>query len=265
MGRFGAHLALVLCSGCAGRAASIAVVPARPLRAAALEEVLAAHDGYCKGIDTLSASGDLEVRDFRVGKARRLDVRLVATRGGKLYLKASVAVLTALEVSSDGKQFWFQVPSRRTVWTGRADQNPEAEDEQAPYYALRPADVTAALLPEPIAPGPHDAVVLEGDGDAFRLPVAPRARGVVRRAVSVDRESLRPLRSRQYDERGDLVSEFEYGEIAGVPARRVVVRRPREGYEALFTFEQAEVNVPVPARAFAPRAPEGYKVIEVGR
>src|SRR5207247_8568458 len=106
MGRFGAHLALVLCSGCAGRALSI-VVPARPLRAAALEEVLAAHDGYCKGIDTLSASGDLEVRDFRAGKARRLGVRLVATRGGKLYLKASVAVVTALEVASAGKRSWF--------------------------------------------------------------------------------------------------------------------------------------------------------------
>ena len=265
MGRFGAHLALVLCSGCAGRAVSISVVPARPQRAAALEEVLAAHDGYCKGIDTLSASGDLEVRDFRAGKARRLGVRLVATRGGRLYLKASVAVVTALEVSSDGKQFWFQVPSRRTVWTGRADQNPEAEDEQAPYYALRPADVTAALLPEPLAPGPRDAVVLEGDPETFRLTVAPRARGVVRRAVSVDRESLRPLRSRQYDERGDLVSEFEYGEVTRGPARRVAVRRPREGYEALFTFDKAEANVAVPARAFAPRTPEGYKVVEVGR
>jgi len=43
------------------------------------------------------------------------------------------------------------------------------------------------------------------------------------------------------------------------------VRRPREGYEALFTFDKAEANVPVPARAFAPRTPEGYKVVEVGR
>ena len=258
-------LSVAASSGCAARAVSISTVPVRPLRAATLEEVLAAHDAYCKGMDTLSASGDLEVRDLRAGKARRLGVRLVTTRGGKLYLKASVAILTALEVSSDGERFWFQVPARKTVWTGPADADPEAEDDHAPYYALRPADVTAALLPEPIVLGADDAVLLEGDREAFTVTIGPRARGRARRSVAVDRESLRPLRSRQYDERGDLVSEFVYGDIAMTPARRVAVNRPKEGYEAVFTFDRAEANVPVPGRAFGPRTPEGYKVVEVGR
>lgn len=263
--RFAALLSLAVSSGCAGRAVTISTVPVRPLRAATLEEVLAAHEAYCRGIDTLSASGDLEVRDLRAGKARKLGVRLVATRGGKLYLKASVAFITALEVSSDGQQFWFQVPARKTVWTGRADADPEAEDDHAPYYALRPADVTAALLPEPIGPGPDEAILLEGDRERFTLTVAPKARGAARRSVSLDRDSLRPLRSRQYDEHGDLLSEFVYGEIATPPARRVAVNRPKDGYEAIFTFDKAVTNVPVPGRAFAPRTPEGYKVVEVGR
>ncbi|MFI5328159.1 MAG: hypothetical protein ACHQ7H_18140 [Candidatus Rokuibacteriota bacterium] len=258
-------LALVAGSGCASRQVTISAVPARPLRAATLEEVLAAHDAYCKGMDTLSASGDLDVRDFRAGKARKLGVRLVAARGGKLYLKASVAMITAIEVSSDGQQFWFQVPSRKTVWTGRADASHEAADDQAPYYALKPADVAAALLPEPIAPGPEETLLLEGDRDAFTLTVAAAPRGPVRRVVALDREALRPLRSRQYDGRGDIVSDFVYGEPGHVaaPARRVAVSRPREGYEAVFTFDKADANVPVPERAFGARTPAGYTVVEV--
>lgn len=256
-------LALVAGSGCAGRQVTISAVPARPLRAATLEEVLAAHDAYCKGMDTLSASGDLDVRDLRAGKARKLGVRLVATRGGKLYLKASVAMITAIEVSSDGAQFWFQVPSRKTVWTGRADASHLAEGDQAPYYALKPADVAAALLPEPIAPGPDETLLLDGDRDAFTLTVAAAPRGPVRRVVALDRDALRPLRSRQYDARGDIVSEFLYGETGRVPAHRVAVNRPREGYEAVFTFDKADANVPVPERAFGPRTPAGYTVVEV--
>jgi hypothetical protein len=256
-------LAVVTGSACAGRAVTISAVPARPLRAATLEEVLAAHDAYCKGMDTLSASGDLDIRDHRAGKARRLGVRLVAARGGRLYLKASVAMITAIEVSSDGQQFWFQVPSRKTVWTGRADAGHRAEDDQAPYYALRPADVAAALLPEPLAPEPGETLLLEGDREAFTLTVAAAPRGPVRRVVALDRDGLRPLRSRQYDARGDIVSEFAYGETGHAPAHRVAVSRPREGYEAIFTFDKAEANVPVPSRAFGPRTPAGYTVVEV--
>lgn len=265
MGCLVAGLALVSSVGCAGKATPISAVPARPLRAATLEEVLAAHDGYCKGIDTLSAAGDLEVRDLRAGKARRLNVRLVAAREGKLYLKASISVVTALELAADGRQFWFQVPSKKTVWTGHADVNPEAEDERAPYYTIRPADVTAALLPQPLAPAAEETLLLTADREAFTLTAAARPLGPARRAVSVDRETLRPLRSRQYDERGDLVSEFLYGDIAAGPARRVAVNRPRDGYQALFTFDKADANAAVPAKAFLPRTPEGYKVVEVGR
>jgi hypothetical protein len=59
--------------------------PPGPLRAASLEEALGAFEGYCRGIETLSASGDLDVRDYRAGKGthsylidtcNRLDTRL---------------------------------------------------------------------------------------------------------------------------------------------------------------------------------------------
>jgi outer membrane lipoprotein-sorting protein len=235
------------------------------LRAATLEEVVAAYDGYCKGIHSLSASGDLDVRDYRAGRRRRLGVRLVATRGGHLYLKGSVAVMTALEVVADGERFWFQLPSKKTTWTGRSDVPPRVEDEQAPYYVLRPADLISALLLEPLEPRASDMLVLEGDREAFSVTLSrgDGIRAVARRRIWLDRDTLLPLRTRTYDERGDVLNEVELGDWLGRAARRVVVSRPAQGYEAAFAFERVETNVSIPARAFVPRIPEGYQVIEV--
>lgn len=238
---------------------------AAPLRQATVDEVLAAFEAYCAGVSSLSASGDLDVRDLRAGKAKSMGVRLVASRGGRLYLKGSVAVVTAIEVSANGERFWFQVPSRRTVWTGPAESGAAgAEAESAPYYALRPADVLSALLPEPLAPAAGEAVVVESDLETFSVVVAGAAPGrSARRRVWLDRSSLEPVRLRRYDARGDVLSDVALsGWRAGRP-QQIEVRRPRDGYEASLRFDKADWNAPVPERAFAPRTPEGYAVVEV--
>jgi hypothetical protein len=36
-----------------------------------------------------------------------------------------------------------------------------------------------------------------------------------------------------------------------------------QGYEAALRLDKVERNVPAPERAFAPRTPEGYTVVEV--
>lgn len=264
--RTGALLLALVAAGCASAPATPPVLDLRPLRTATLEEVLAAYDGYTRSLTTISGSGDLEVRDLRKGKARRLGMRLVAARGGRLYVKASVAVVTALEVVSDGSRFWFQVPSKKTVWTGDALADPRAEADEAPYYALRPRDVTAALLPEPLLAREGEALLLEAERPAFVLTLARVAegRGRVRRRIWLERETLAPARLRDYDEGGELTSEVELSDWREGLPRRVEVRRPAEGYEALLTFDRLQRNVDVPARAFAPRLPEGYSVIEVG-
>jgi outer membrane lipoprotein-sorting protein len=262
-----ASLALAL-GGCA-RARAIPRVALTPPRAASLEQVLAAYDGYCKGMETLSASGDLDVRDLRAGKARKLGVRLVARRGGRLYLKGSVAVVTALEVVSDGARFWFQVPSKKTVWTGAAAEAAPraAETEDAPYYALRPADVTSALLPEPLAPDATETVILEADRETFSLSLArlEGGRGHVRRRVWLDRQTLRPSRLSTYDERGDIRTEARLSGWTPTGPQRVDIARPLDGYEAAFSFDRVESNVPVAERAFSPRTPPEYTVVEVGK
>lgn len=257
----------LLATACGGAALTRPAAPLAPARPVTAREALEAYDAYCRGLETLSASGDLEVRDSRSGKSQRLGVRLVATRGGRLYLKGSVAVVTAIEVVADGSRFWFQVPSRKTIWTGPAELAPEREAGRgdAPYLGLRPGDVTRALLPEPLDREAGDSLVLESDRLTVSLLLARESEGMARarRRVWLGRESLEPLRVREYDERGELTSEATFAAFRDGLPREVVVSRPAEGYAAAFSLDRAEKNVSVPARAFVPRSPEGYKVVEV--
>lgn len=239
----------------------------RAPRRAGLDEVLAAYDGYCAQMRTFSGSGNLEVQDLRARRSRKVGVRVVAAREGKLYIKGTVLVVTALELVSDGRHSWLQVPSKKTVWTGSSDAATEAEDnEHAPYYALRPADVSLALLPEPLGAKGSEAMVFEADRDAFSLTVADvrSGRGAVRRRIWLDRETLQLRRSRLYAESGDAVTEAVFGAWEGGVPREVTISRPLQGYVAAFTFDKAEANVAVPERLFTARIPDGYAVHEVG-
>jgi hypothetical protein len=170
---------------------------------------------------------------------------------------------------ADGTRFWFRLPSKKTVWTGTADAEVDesAEAEKAPYYALRPADLVEALLPSPLAKGEGDVLVLDGDRHRVALTEArlDGGRGPARRRILLHRESLRPASIRSYDAAGGILREVTYADFQEGAPRRVVVARPREGYEAEFSLEKVEVNVDLPARAFAERPAEGYTVVEVGK
>jgi outer membrane lipoprotein-sorting protein len=260
----------LLLGACATRSIERVAAPEKPPRTATMDEVLSAYDAYARGLETLNATGDLDVKDFRAGKQRKLGVRLLAARGGRLYVKGSVLLVTGLEVVADGERFWFQVPSKKTVWTGLAAAEPTAEgSEKEPYYALRPRDVTAALLPEPLAPRAGESLAFEGEATRFCVTVSTSTgaagRGLVRRRACVDRESLEPRTLRLYDERGELGAEVTFGDVREGSAHQVAIARPREGYLASFSFEKLVKNQPVPDKAFVPRTPEGYAVVEVGK
>lgn len=240
-------------------------VPLARLRSATPEEIRAAYDAYCRGLTSVSISGDLDVRDTRSGKTQKLGIRMLAARGGRLYLKGSIAIVSALELVANGDRFWLQVPSKKTIWTGRSDQAPDAERDDAPYYALRPRDILLAFLPEPLEPGQGESLVFESDRRAFSMTLAGASGGTgfARRRVSLARESLAWQGSREFDENGELQSEISVlGFEDGLP-RQVVIIRPAHGYVASFALDKAEKNASVPERAFVGRVPEGYRVVEV--
>jgi hypothetical protein len=187
---------------------------------------------------------------------------MLAAQDGRLYIKGSVAVVTALEVIADGERFWFQVPSKKTVWTGHAGAEPRTEADDAPYYALRPADITNTLFPPALAPNAGETLALEADRETFSLGlVAPG--GVVRMRLSLARASLELTQLRLYDAAGDLRSLSSYGAWQDGQPRRISVARPREGYEATFSFDKLSLHGALPERAFVPRVPGDYKLVDV--
>ena len=213
------------------------------------------------GFDTLSAAGDLEVRDLRAGKARTLGVRLVAARAVELYLKASVAMVTALEVIVRRTALLVPGPVAEdgVDRARRREPRREPRDEQAPYYALRARPTSsAALLPEPLAPGPDEAPPARRRRPGFRaLPGSPRpgpARSARRRVLARPR-ALQPSLDRQLRPAGDLRVG---GPLLGL-ARRLAPAAgacagPARATRPSFTFDEVEANVPVPERAFAASA-----------
>jgi outer membrane lipoprotein-sorting protein len=108
-------------------------------------------------------------------------------------------------------------------------------------------------------------VLLDADREAFTLTLAAPAqgRGLARRRVSLDRETLQPVRLRRYDERGDIETDVTLSAWTEGQPHQVEIRRPVQGYEATLRLDKVERNVPAPERAFAPRTPEGYTVVEV--
>jgi outer membrane lipoprotein-sorting protein len=261
-------------TGCAPVTRSITRVPKQELRHASLEEVLAAHESYCEGLKSLSAAGDLTVADLRAGRSHTIDVRLAARRDGQLYLKGSVAVVTVLELVSDGERAWFRIPRKKRVWTGSARaaaptepaaQGETTDDEAAPYEALRPYDLTAALLPERLAPAADDSLVFEADERTFSLALVKleQGRGRVSRRVWLDRATLQLSRTRHYDASGDLVSETRFMAWKDGWPRRVSVTRADEGYVASFVFSKLRPNASVPDRAFEPVIPDDHTVAEI--
>jgi hypothetical protein len=181
-----------------------------------------------------------------------------------------VLLVTALEVVSNGERFWFQVPSKKTVWTGLSEATAAVQGAaNEPYYALRPRDVTAGLLPDPLSAEERGMLSLEADAASFCLTqsavLGSSGESTVRRRVCVERETLRPSAIRNYDEHGNLTTEMSLADVQDGVAHRVVISRPAEGYVAAFAFDKVVTNQRLPERAFAPRTAEGYAVVEVGK
>lgn len=259
---------LAACGGATKLVVPAGLVPSLPLATATRAEIRAAYDAYARGIQTFSASGDLSVSDLRKAELRRLGVRVVAQRGGRLYLKGSVGLVTALEVTADGDTFWFRLPTKKKLWTGRtgvAEPDFGEDDEDAPYRALRPGDVTRLLVPEPLDLAPGESLVFEAEPFAFAMTRVRRAGDVqvALQRIWLTRDNLELAKIWLYDEEGNVRSEARYGNFAAGLPHRVAIERPIEGYRAVFDLDRVRSNVDIPEAAFTGSIPDNHEVIVV--
>ena len=152
---------------------------------------------------------------------------------GRLYLKGSVAVITALEVVSDGERFWFQVPSKKTVWTGaaRARRRTRARTKRPTTPCGPPTSRRRSCRSRSPARG-GDASSSRPTARRFTLTLAAPAAGPrARRGAASPWIARRCSRSRlrRYDERGDLEHGGHPRRLAEGQPHQVEIRRPVAG------------------------------------
>ena len=152
----------------------------------------------------------------------------------------------------------------RAVMRAAANEVIETSRVAAPVDEVLPAgaaldDADRWTLVE--ATGVYDA---EHEIVWLSLARAEAGRGTVRRRVGLERESLRPVSLRAYDASGELLSDVSLAGWSADAPRRVVIRRPAEGYVAEFSLDKVELNKTVPEKAFEPRPAVGYRTVEVG-
>lgn len=164
----------LLVAGCGASRPLTQGEPFRPPAELRPAQALARYQEYCLGLRSFPAAGELEVRDLKAARVRRLGVRLVAARPGRLYVKGSVAVVTALEVVADGSRFWFQVPSKMKVWTGAEGRRIVFERESLRSLRLLFYDAAGDLVTEARLAAwrdelPGDVTLLRREGYEARL------------------------------------------------------------------------------------------------
>ena len=222
----------------------------QPPREASLDEVLAAYDLYCDGIDTFKATGEMELRNTRTGRAGRLRFDLVASREG-IRLEQRGGGPGFVLVSRDG-EFALQSAADGRHWRGAADE-PLPSLRDFPLEALRPSDLSSAFVPSPLTAQPDEALFMEGERSRFAVTLTRRrsGHGVARRQVFLERASLRLQRTLSFDEEGNLRSEVSWRSWRdGVP-REILVTRPLDGTLARLELDEAEPNAPVPPGSFS--------------
>ena len=218
-------------------------------REASLEEVLAAYDLYCNGIETFKAAGEMELRNTRTGRVRRFRFDVAASREG-VRLEQRDGDAGFVLVSADGA-FALRSAADGRIWRGAADE-PLRSLRDIPLEALRPTDLASALVPAPLTAQPDEALFMEGERSHFALTLTRRRSGhaVARRQVFLERASLRLQRALSFDADGNLLSEVSWRRWRdGVP-REILVTRPLDGTLARLELDRAAPNAPVPPGSF---------------
>jgi hypothetical protein len=219
-------------------------------REASLEEVLAAYDLYCDGIETFKAAGEMELRNTRTGRAHRFRFDLLASREG-VRLEQRDADTGFVLVSDDGA-FALQSRADGRTWRGAADE-PLPSLSDIPLEALRPSDLATAFVPAALTAQSDEALFMEGERSRFALTLTRRrsGHGVAHRQVFLERASLRLQRVLSFDADGNLRSEVSWHRWRdGVP-REILVTRPLDGTLARLELDRAAPNAPVAPGSFS--------------
>jgi len=239
-----------------------------------LDELVSAVNAQAQAIKTVKASIYIDFRSAASEKVQSIQSKLALERPDKVLLVSFKELLpTLFTMVSDGAQFWLQIPSKKEVFTGKAQFHVSNSWEKNPVYRLRPSHLIDALLLREIEPDtPSQFVYVEVLPDAYVLNVGLKeetdSKYYPQRRVFIEREDLRIRQYQGFNEKGLLVSDVTYGNYKKIGSltfpHRVDIKRPWEGIELTLLFREVQINTDLNPKMFTFSLPKDYKVVELG-
>ena len=247
-----------------------------PLLTADLDQLAETLRQRYQAIETLNATVDLEPTVLSPSKgeiAEYKDVRgyILIRKPAWIRVVALYPVVraTAFDMVSDGQGFRLYLPSKSLFLIG-----PNRIDKPSPKKLenLRPEHLLEALLVRPPS-SPSERAVLENWSDmgtpSYILHIIQEVPNRLRLARNIwfDRATLEVTRQRIFDQQGDLETDARYAEWerhgnVAFP-KRIVITRPKEGYELSLEFQKLAFNEPLDQEKFDLAPPPGVKVQQV--
>ncbi len=257
--------ALLLALGCGGAGLQVADFSALPLQSVTPNELVALVNQAAAS--TLGLRGKLSMGLQRgPGEAvKSCSGMLVSSNDPRrgLYLKGYRKLLpTFFTLVSDGREFWFHIPSDDVVYTGPLKGAWDRADSLEFY--LSAGDLFRALYVEPLS-GDDSFEVEKGDS---LYAVTVRNRGNVVRRMWIERRRLGIVREIYYGDDGMEELEIErkrYADLEdGLYPLALILRDPIAGDSVFLDFKAITLNPDsIPERAFDFEIPTGAEVRRV--
>jgi outer membrane lipoprotein-sorting protein len=273
---------LVATSSCLVKRTVKVPVSSRVLAAkeATVDELLASLTIYSQRIQSLS-SGTLKVS---LTSGRPESGKLLAYHSApgwivlkrpdfiRLNIQNPVTKTSLFELVSAGDPFSFWYPRENKLYLGKNSMR-EIEVEGQPL-TLRPIHILQAILPERLDLNEPDSyLVSEEDRDAttkyYVLSLVKGEGGKIihpRRRIWIDRSVLAVTRQELFDDRGRIISDITYAQLAPVGDMllpfAIKIERPLDGYSLEMQIKDWRVNPELEPKAFE-FAPPGAQRIEL--
>jgi len=251
--------------------------PLPSYKKATLPELIEKINERNQRIHSLIASLRIEFKPAPSAKFLACSARMLLMKPNKIRLKGYKPLLpTFFLLVSDGESYWFAIPSRKKVYTGRADiPSPlkvlSSGTGTEEMVRLKPKAIIDALLLDKIQLGENKYAFLDILPNFYIINVVKKDSDGLHseRRIWIERKELTIEHHQLFDERGRLVSEVYFRNYRDFGAilfpKLVFIKRPFERVNLRLTFGNIKVNEEISPDAFNYQVPPDMEIVKEER
>jgi len=260
-------------------------VPKAPARVqtATPEELVDQVNKRWEDFQNLTARGQMQATLLKAQEGLATDypsVRgfIVMQKPNELRVAGTYLGVKMFDMASDGKTFTLLIPPKSKAIQGANTVTKKSEKQ---FENLRPGFFFDAMMVRALDPDDYYAEISDTetieDAAKKHLYLMPEyvlsitrhaANGTRRdkpvRVITFHRDDLLPSNQDLYDANGNLESQVTYSAYKDFGGKqfptKVVIRRPLEGVQIVFTVEKVDTNVKLPPDEFTIPIPAGTEV-----